>query len=165
MSAPRSPLAAKHKRTVDAIVETVIYLYTESRRLTKDRARAFGLTGPQLTVIKILAQLGDLSLSSLSERIRAQNSTVTGIIDRMEREELVRRERSAEDRRIVLIRLTEKGQRLASEISLEPMEIFRQALESIPRRDVDELFRVLDAVQERVRDIVGDASASPEEEA
>jgi DNA-binding MarR family transcriptional regulator len=150
---------------VDAIVETVIYLYTESRRLTKDRARAFGLTGPQLTVIKILAQLGDLSLSSLSERIRAQNSTVTGIIDRMEREELVRRERSAEDRRIVLIRLTEKGQRLASEISLEPMEIFRQALESIPRRDVDELFRVLDAVQERVRDIVGDASASPEEEA
>lgn len=161
----RNPLAAKHKRTVDAIVETVIYLYTESRRLTKERARAYGLTGPQLAVIKILAQLGDLSLSNLSERIRAQNSTVTGIIDRMVREDLVKRERSVEDRRIVLIRLTEKGQRLASEISLEPMEIFRQALEDVPRRDVEQLFRVLDTVQSRVREIVGDAEAPTEEDA
>jgi DNA-binding MarR family transcriptional regulator len=163
---PRLPLNAKRKRTVDAIVETVIYLYTESRRLTKDRARAYGLTGPQLTVISILSELGDLSLSSLSERIRAQNSTVTGIIDRMEREGLVRRERSAEDRRIVLIRLTDKGQTLAREVALEPMEIFRAALDGIPRRDIDELFRVLDLVQARVRELVGDTEheATPKEE-
>jgi DNA-binding MarR family transcriptional regulator len=159
MTAPLGvAVPAKHKKTVDAIVETFIYLYTESRRLTKDRARTFGLTGPQLTVIKILAQLGDLSLSSLSERIRAQNSTVTGIIDRMEREDLVRRERSAEDRRIVLIRLTDKGQKLAREVHVEPMEIFRSALGSTPKKDLDELFRVLDDVQRRVRDIVGAAA-------
>ena len=42
-------------------------------------------------------------------RIRAQNSTVTGIIDRMEREGLVVRERSTEDRRVVHIRLTDEG--------------------------------------------------------
>ncbi|MBM4374291.1 MAG: winged helix-turn-helix transcriptional regulator [Deltaproteobacteria bacterium] len=163
---PRSLLHAKRKRTVDAIVETVIYLYTESRRLTKERARAYGLTGPQLTVISILSQLGDLSLSSLSERIKAQNSTVTGIIDRMEREGLVRRERSDEDRRIVLIRLTDKGQTLAREVALEPMEIFRTALDGIPRRDIDELFRVLDLVQARVRELVGetDHEATPKEE-
>ncbi len=148
-------IPAKHKKTVDAIVETIIYLYTESRRLTKERARAFGLTGPQLTVVKILGQLGDLSLSSLSERIKAQNSTVTGIIDRMEREDLVRRERSDADRRIVLIRLTDKGQALAQEIHVEPMEIFRRALQSLPKKDVEELFRVLDLVQQRVRDILG----------
>jgi DNA-binding MarR family transcriptional regulator len=163
---PRPPLNAKRRRNVDAIVETVIYLYTESRRLTKERARAYGLTGPQLTVISILSELGDLSLSSLSERIRAQNSTVTGIIDRMEREGLVRRERSAEDRRIVLIRLTDKGQTLAREVALEPMAIIRAALDGIPRRDIDELFRVLDLVQARVRELVGDTEheATPKEE-
>ena len=90
-----APLPAENKPEIDAIVETIIYLYTESRRLTKGMASQFGLTGPQLTVIKLLETFGDLSLSSLSERIRAQNSTVTGIIDRMEREGLVRRERSA----------------------------------------------------------------------
>ena len=71
---------------LDSIVETIIYLYTESRRLTKDMASSFGLTGPQLTIRKFLESFQDLSLSTLSERIRAQNSTVTGIVDRMERE-------------------------------------------------------------------------------
>lgn len=143
------------KPHVDAIVETLVYLYTESRRLTKHLAREFGLTGPQLTVIKLLEQIGDLSLSNLSARIKTQNSTVTGIIDRMEREGLVKRERSEEDRRIVYIRLSPKGRKLAASIAVEPMEIFRGALGSLPRKDIEELFRILGAVQTRVREAVG----------
>jgi len=138
------------KPEVDAIVETIIYLYTESRRLTKGLAAQFGLTGPQLTVIKLLQELGDLSLSSLSERIRAQNSTVTGIIDRMEREGLVKRERSTTDRRVVYIRLSEKGQKLAREIQVEPMEIFRSALTDLSQSDLEHLLRILTKLQKRV---------------
>ena len=145
---------------VDAIVETIVYLYTESRRLTKGMARQFGLTGPQLTVIKLLEQLGDLSLSSLSERIKAQNSTVTGIIDRMEREELVKRERSERDRRMVLIRLTEKGRALASSIDVEPMNMFREALNALPPQDITQLFRILDRVQQHVRQNVTQQQAA-----
>jgi DNA-binding MarR family transcriptional regulator len=144
----------RDKPGVDAIVETIIYLMTESRRLTKGLARQFGLTGPQLTVLKLLESLGDLSLSSLSDRIKAQNSTVTGIIDRMEREELVRRERSEADRRVVLIRLTTKGRRIAEAIDVEPLQIFRQALASLPRKDREEMLRILVAFQERVRQLV-----------
>ena len=139
------------KPDVDAIVETIIYLYTESRRLTKGMAREVGLTGPQLTVIKLLESFGDISLSSLSERIRAQNSTVTGIIDRMEREGLVRRERSTTDRRVIYIRLSDKGARLARQIDVEPMEIFRAALQSLSRDDVRDLLRILTKLQKRVR--------------
>lgn len=142
------------KLDVDAIVETLIYLYTESRRLTKGMASQFGLTGPQLTIVKLLESLGDLSLSSLSERIRAQNSTVTGIIDRMEREGLVRRERSTSDRRVVFIRLSDKGQKLAREIEVEPLEIFRQALLALSASDQRDLLRILVKLQKRVRALV-----------
>jgi len=145
------PLSTTTKADIDAIVETIIYLYTESRRVTKGMAREVGLTGPQLTVIKLLEQVGDLSLSTLSEHIRAQNSTVTGIIDRMEREGLVRRERSTTDRRVVYIRLTEKGTRLAREVEVEPMEIFRGALLSLSQTDLRELLRILNKLQKRVR--------------
>ena len=95
---PRISLPPGVQRDVDKVVETIVYLYTESRRLTKEVARASNRTGPQLTVVKMLHHLGDLSLSALSDRIRAGNSTVSGIIDRMEREDLVRRVRSKEDR-------------------------------------------------------------------
>lgn len=142
------------KSDIDAILEAVIYLYTESRRITKELARRADLTGPQLTVVKILEQIGDMSLSELSEKIRAQNSTVTGIIDRMEREGLVARERSKEDRRVVYIRLTPKGRRLAQEVPVEPMEIFRSALQSLSAQEMKDLMRILAKVANRVRQSV-----------
>jgi MarR family transcriptional regulator, organic hydroperoxide resistance regulator len=158
-------ITASEKETADAIIETVVYLYTESRRLTKTLAKRFGLTGPQLTVIKILDQIGDLSLSSLSGRIKANNSTVTGIIDRMEREGLVRRERSQTDRRMVLIRLTDKGRALAGQIEVQPMEIFRQAVAALPESEMQTLFSILDRVQRTVRQTIAQTSdAQPAED-
>jgi DNA-binding MarR family transcriptional regulator len=152
------------KPEVDSILEAIVYLYTESRRVTKEVARRADLTGPQLTVLKVLEGLGDLSLSELSERIRAQNSTVTGIIDRMEREDLVVRARSTQDRRVVHIQLTEKGARIAREIAVEPMEVFRSALESLSVTEMRDLLKILTKIAQRVQGIVRrDAGAAGKE--
>lgn len=149
------------KDDVDAVVETIVYLYTESRRLTKAMAARYGLTGPQLTVVKMLESIGDMSLSELSERIHAQNSTVTGIIDRMQREGLVMRSRSSRDRRVVRIRLTSKGRHLASDIPLQPAEILRDALESLSAEESAALLAILRKLARHVRTLVVDAPAGP----
>ncbi len=159
-----TPLSPEPRPEVDSIVETIIYLYTESRRLTKGMASQFGLTGPQLTVIKLLETFENLSLSSLSERIRAQNSTVTGIIDRMEREGLVRRERSTTDRRVVHIKLSDKGQKLARQIQVEPMEIFRGALGSLTGADLKDLLRIMNKLQRYVRQRIAAENGGAESE-
>lgn len=148
------PIPSDIKPEVDAILEAIVYLSTESRRITKELARRVDLTGPQLTVLKMLEGLGDLSLSDLSDRIRAQNSTVTGIIDRMEREGLVVRARSTEDRRVVRIKLTEKGARIARDIAVEPMEIFRTALENLSPGETRDLLKILTKIARRVQTIV-----------
>jgi DNA-binding MarR family transcriptional regulator len=142
------------KAEVDSILEATVYLYTESRRITKELARRVELTGPQLTVLKVLESVGDLSLSVLSERIRAQNSTVTGIIDRMEREGLVLRARSTEDRRVVNIRLTDKGSKIARGVAVEPIEIFRAALQSLSASEMQDLLAILTKIAARVKAIV-----------
>jgi len=151
---PPPPVSPDLKSDVDQVLEAIIYLYTESRRITKELAKRADLTGPQLTVVKLLEQFGDLSLSELSDRIRAQNSTVTGIIDRMERENLVTRERSKEDRRVVYIKLTAKGRELAREIPIEPMEIFKGALESLSAQEMRDLMRIMSKLARRVKQIV-----------
>jgi DNA-binding MarR family transcriptional regulator len=138
------------KPDVDRVLEAIIYLATEGRRLTKEYARRINLTGPQLTVLKMLEAFGDLSLSELSERIRAQNSTVTGIIDRMEREALVTRARSRDDRRVFLIKLTPKGARIAETIAVEPMEILRSTLASLSATDMRDLMRILTKLARKV---------------
>jgi DNA-binding MarR family transcriptional regulator len=149
------------KPEVDRVLEATLYLYTESRRLTKELARSVDLTGPQLTVLKMLEGLGDLSLSELSERIRAQNSTVTGIIDRMEQAGLVARVRSTEDRRVFKIKLTDRGAKIARSIAVEPMEVFRGALESLSPGEVRDLLRILTKIARRVQSIVERDGVSP----
>lgn len=157
-----SPAAAEPEQPdLDAIVEAIVFLYTESRRITKDMAARHGLTGPQLAVLKMLEPVGKLSLSELSWKIRARNSTVTGIIDRMEREGMVERRRSDQDRRVVHIVLTRKGQKLADGVPVAPVQIFRQVLGELSGRDAAELRRILTRLARRVRELV-DEKGEPE---
>lgn len=138
-----------------------MYLYTESRRVTKEAAGRHGLTGPQLAVVKMLESVERLSLSELSALIRARNSTVTGIIDRMEQGGLVVRRRSESDRRVVHIALTAAGRRLARTLEVEPVAIFHRVLAELDPRDAAELGRILTKLARRVREIARPPESSP----
>lgn len=150
----QAPESVQRRGEIDRIVETILYLYTETRRVTKAQARELGITGPQVSALKILEAVGDLSLTELSERMSAKNSTITGIVDRMERDGLVVRERSQADRRVVIIRATDKGQKLARGLPVGAVEVFTTALKSLPPDDRHELRRILLDLGERVRDEV-----------
>jgi DNA-binding MarR family transcriptional regulator len=152
------------KEDIDRIIEAILYLYSEGRRVTKDVARRYGLTGPQITAVKLLEGFGDLSLSELSERMSAKNSTITGLVDRMERDGLVLRERSDKDRRVVLIRLTDEGRKLAEEVPVASMEIFANALRSLTRDERNQLRGLLRTLTDRVRAEVERTEAAHAEE-
>src|SRR5262245_4235904 len=131
------------KEDLDRIVEGIIYLVTESRRLSKDEASQYGVTPTQLSVLKLLHEIGDLSLGTLSREIRAHNSTVTGIVDRMEAAGLVERARSEEDRRVWIIRLTPQGKKVADRAKVSPWDTLRHALEALPTKDQEMLTQIL----------------------
>lgn len=141
---------------LDAILDAMTYLYAESRRVTRVVAEQYGLTGAQLVILRLLSLSGRLSLSDISDRIRAKNSTVTGIIDRMERDGLVARRRSDDDRRVIHIELTRKGAALATEAAAAPTHLFRQSLEWLPDKDAAELERIITKLARRVRDALGE---------
>lgn len=136
---------------LDRIVETMIYLSTESRRLAREVAARYGVTATQLTVLKLLHQIGDLRLGDLSRRISAQNSTVTGIVDRMEEAKLVERIRDEDDRRAWRIALTPLGRRVAERAQVSPWETLREALAELPRDDKRKLVQILGQLAENVQ--------------
>lgn len=83
-----------------------------------DRARS-GLTTPQISAITLLYDRGPLSLKDLSQGLGLSHSTVSGIVDRLERQGLARREVDSEDRRLTRISVTEEVQRYGREGILE----------------------------------------------
>jgi DNA-binding MarR family transcriptional regulator len=138
------------KAALDQIVETAIYLQTESRRIAREQCAKHGITATQLNVLKLLQTVGDLSLSELSRRMAATNSTVTGIVDRMVAADLVAREQSADDRRVWKISLTAAGRALARDIKVAPWEILRGAVMALPPDELDQLISTLLKVADHV---------------
>lgn len=72
----------------------------------------YGITGPQLWVLKTVFQNGGLPLGELSQKMYLHPSTITGVVDRLEKKGYVSRDRDQEDRRVVMVQLTPKGKRL-----------------------------------------------------
>lgn len=76
--------------------------------------RAYGLTGPQLWALKTLLRRGALSINELAAELAVHQSTISLLLNRLERQRLVERTRSRSDRRIVRVALTQRGRRLAA---------------------------------------------------
>lgn len=76
----------------------------------------FGVTAVQGMVLAFLAEEDDVTSGTLGSRAQLDSATLTGIIDRLARAELVERRDSPDDRRAVRIRLTEKGRTVSRAI-------------------------------------------------
>jgi MarR family 2-MHQ and catechol resistance regulon transcriptional repressor len=90
--------------------------YTTFSREVAGRVAEYGLTTPQFGILEALHHLGPLPLGELAGKLLVTGGNVTYVMDRLEEQGLVERERSDGDRRIVNARLTEKGRALIREV-------------------------------------------------
>ncbi len=97
---------------------------------SKKLVQKCGLTTPQMVVLRELAT-GKLTGSELARQISLSNATVTAIIDRMEKRELVTRTRDTLDRRKVYISLTDSGLNLLKNSPSSLQENFVRQLEQL----------------------------------
>ena len=74
----------------------------------------YGLTGPQLAVLRQLSPAEGMSVGRLTRAIHLSQATVTGILDRLEKRHMVQRRRSDRDKRCVLVELTPGAQQILS---------------------------------------------------
>jgi len=77
---------------------------------------ATGLTISQFAVLEALYQLGPLSQREIGQKILRSSGNITMVIDNLEKNGLVRRERNEADRRFFIVHLTDKGYNLINNI-------------------------------------------------
>lgn len=76
---------------------------------SKKLGKEYGLTGPQLMVLKEIRSGSDITIGHVAKKVSLSQATVTNIIDRLESRGMVTRERSTEDKRRVIVRTTDKA--------------------------------------------------------
>ena len=126
----------------------------------------FGVTGPQFGVIRTLGEAGPdgLPLGQLSERLLVSCGNITGIVDRLEDAGYLYRERSDEDRRVVIARLTPPGEALYDEAIPVLVRAVEEAMSALDPREQVELARLTRKLELAIADSDGDgARAGPPE--
>ena len=110
----------------------VVRLFSEISKVIKHNMRHdfrnLGITIPQGIVIGTLMKFGEMKISELSRKVNLSNSTISGIIDRLEKQQLVVRTRSAKDRRLVYVNVTPKVDELFKGVHKKAEEMFADLL-------------------------------------
>jgi MarR family transcriptional regulator, organic hydroperoxide resistance regulator len=100
-----------------AQAQQIVALFQGLRRHVLRRSRAelarSGLTGNQLNLVSLLGRSGPRTLGELSQELELSQSTVSGMVDRLQARGVVERTTSADDRRVTRVSLTEALSRQA----------------------------------------------------
>lgn len=97
-------------RTLDTFIKLTRCTNSLLARLA-ERNTIDDLTYSQFAVLEALYHLGPLTQGEVSQKVLKSGSNMTMVIDHLERDGLVRRERDAQDRRVIRVHLTEAGSR------------------------------------------------------
>jgi DNA-binding MarR family transcriptional regulator len=108
------------------------------------------LTPSQVHALLWLGHDGGHTMGELARRLGITEKTMTGVVDRLEREGLVQRERSATDRRVVHSTLTPEGQRVYQRLDRLLRQQMGAFLDLLDGEDRKALFRMLEKLIQRM---------------
>lgn len=98
---------------IEEYLRKVDYIIREKgREILKD----FDITVPQFRALQILINKGNMTIGELSSKMSLACSTITDLIDRMEKNGLVYRERDQKDKRVVRIKVKQKGYEIVEKV-------------------------------------------------
>jgi DNA-binding MarR family transcriptional regulator len=101
------------------------------------------ITLPQFSVLGVLARAGPVPMSRLSTELRVTPPNITGVVDRLEKKELVKRLASPGDRRKKEIRLTAKGESVYERVRKGYSESIQKSLDALTREEQEILAKLL----------------------
>ena len=103
----------------------------------------FNLTFPQAMVLTVLGEEGTMPISALAERTGSANSTISGVVDRLEKLDLAKRIRSTRDRRVIFVEATERYQKLKEQALDSVNDYFSSLVGTLSEEERAEILRAL----------------------
>ncbi|MFT7239018.1 MAG: DNA-binding MarR family transcriptional regulator [Cyclobacteriaceae bacterium] len=123
-------------------------IYSVSRLITKaykPLLDEIGITYPQYLVLMVLWENDNLSVNQIAEKLLLNTNTLSPLLKRMEKMELIQRNRSSKDERNVIVQLTEKGAKIQTKAKPIPEKLLNILLtENINLSEVLQLKDTLD---------------------
>lgn len=131
---------------IELLLRTVCFdIKQKGREILSD----FDITPPQFNALQFLVNEGEMTISELSNCLYLAPSTITDLIDRMERNGLVIRVRDQKDRRIVKIQVQEKGHSLIGQVISRRCSYLRTLLKNMTSEEMERFAGYLEVLTEK----------------
>jgi DNA-binding MarR family transcriptional regulator len=137
----RNPFDSPQQEALLNLVRTQDYLHQRFARLFEEH----GLSGPQYNVLRILRGHGGPGVPSqvIAGQMVNRMPDITRLVDRLEQAGLVERTRTAEDRRLVLVKITAAGLDALARLDHPVLELHEQLLGHLSREELAQLSALL----------------------
>lgn len=109
----------------------------------EEHIRQLALTAPQFDVICTLGNTAGMTMGQLAEKTLVTKGTLTGIIDRLERKGLVRREVPPENRRCFMIVLTTEGDHVFEQVFPAHIAYLKERFSQLNEQELTEIEQAL----------------------
>ena len=139
--------------------EVAINLLRTTDFLSRDGHALFelhGISGQQYNVLRILRGHRETGLpcQKIVAQMITQMPDITRLVDRLEASGFVRRERTEQDRRLVIVHITALGMDLLAELDQPILDLHRGQMKHMTRAELAELSRLLEKLRRPVMDVV-----------
>jgi homoprotocatechuate degradation regulator HpaR len=113
---------------------------------TRPSLRGHGLSDQQWRVLRVLGEHGTVETGRVAREAFISGPSLTGVLARMERDGLVRRERDRADQRRTVVEATARGRRLVDKLSHIVEAHYAWMERSLGPANLEQLYQLLDAV-------------------
>jgi MarR family transcriptional regulator, organic hydroperoxide resistance regulator len=116
------------------------------------------LSKQEVFALMLLSRRGEIIMSEIASYVNVPMSTATGIVDRLVKNGFLERNRSDSDRRVVMIKLTDKGKALAGQIKNLGTRYFEMISDALTGEERAFLFKIMTKIMGVIN---GESSAAP----
>jgi len=134
------------KAAIAQIMQSLRRIFKAIQQYSEEVLKEFGVTGPQLWLLKTLRSENGTPVGELSRKMHLHISTVSSILDRLERKGYIARKREETDRRVVTVHLTDQGKRIATKGPEPAQGKLLYGLQKFSHQEVMELYEALEKI-------------------
>lgn len=113
---------------------------------TQADMKRYGLTPSEFAVLELLYHKGDQPIQQLGKRILLTSGTLTYVVDKLEKKELLERVRCKEDRRVVYASINEEGKAFMARVFPQHRESVHKMFEQLSNEEKETMIKLLKRV-------------------
>jgi DNA-binding MarR family transcriptional regulator len=132
-----------HDDRIEELTQQLVEFYERFSSWEQGVVKETGITLPQMHTLEVLGPAGQLRMKELADKMGITTGALTVLVDRLVRGGLVARKPNENDRRSIMVHLTEEGEKLFQEHHELHNQLTHELVSSLDPEDAEVLLRIL----------------------